>query len=360
LKHAVADAPTRFNWKEDLFGLKYVSPRTAEVELSINNQAYEPFETAAQTLIKRLHPQAQIVLDVIARALIDAGGEINVEIDVTKAAGRAYGLDSIDSEQKAKASRAQVWNDAEFLSRISIRSRRKGKYRVQGRNRDVIEISTDESLFRISEYAVLASDPGDRVRMIIEPRGLIKAYAKNKSILQEFGSLNITTNIQPGKPSGMLARSIHDTLVQHWREGASHYQIGDNGDGHREVIRYKPFTRRELLLSPRAYRSAFNVEECLAGKDAKRIIKYWESAIKKLQKDGAIGYYSEKGDIDLKSRDWRSQWLDQSIDIRPTGNDASDAVKIAKQAAKNRKAHEKSKARQEARLTAKKMRSNES
>lgn len=342
VRHAVADASAGINWQKDLFGLNYDSSRTKDVELSINDQPYQPLDTAAQTLMDRLSKQAQVVIHIVICALITAEGE-NIELDVTQAAGLAYGLDSINTAPKAREARAQFWNDVEFGTRIRIRTHRKGKYRVQGRNRRVIDIETDE-LFRIARYTVLEGDPGDRVRMIVEPRGLIKAYSKNKGILPEFGSLNTTTRIQPGKPSGMIARSLHDTLVQIWREEATWHEIGDNGDNHREVIRYRSFTRRELLLSKRAFRCAFDVADCLDGKDAKRIVKYWKSAIDILKKDGAIGYYLEQGEINLKSRYWRDLWLDQKIEIRPAGDAVKDAIKIAQVAEKNRKALKKAKA----------------
>jgi hypothetical protein len=94
------------------------------------------------------------------------------------------------------------------------------------------------------------------------------------------------------------------------------------------------------------------------GRLTKRIVKYWESAINILKNDGAIGYYLEKGEINLKSRHWRDLWLDQKIDIRPAGDAVKDAVNIAKTAAKNRKASERAKARKATRDGAKTPRNN--
>jgi hypothetical protein len=58
-----------------------------------------------------------------------------------------------------------------------------------------------------------------------------------------------------------------------------------------------------------------------------------------------IGYYKELGELDLSGRDWRDNWLDQPLIIRPGAEGTVDALTISKSKKTREKAIQRSRRR---------------
>lgn len=332
--HCIDDARTGKDWNFDNLGWIYRSPRWKDGEISIDRRAYEPFETALELLRERLSPKARETITNGLSMLAEARGE-SIRIDLSELAVEVHGQHCLDSQETAKSARSQVFNDIEFGSRPKIRSTRRGLYRITPSQKTVkaIEVSSDDMLYRITRRIFSEEDPKDCLALILEPAGIMKEYAGQRHILTDYGSIKALNELKyPNRPAGMIARSVGMTLNQLWRERASRANIGDNGDAHRAVAKFEHYTRRELLLSKHAFMCELDILEFLNTRDAKRIVAYWNKAIKDLQRVKIIGYYKELGDLDLSGRNWRDEWLDQRLMIRPGADGNLDAVDIAKQA----------------------------
>jgi hypothetical protein len=346
--HCIDDARTGDNWRmDDPLGWMYNSPRLKDCEISIDRRNYEPTETALEVLKERLSGKTKMTVLTILAMLAEARGS-SIRIDLTEFAGRVHGIHSIDSTKEAKQAREQVKNDIEFASKPKIRSTRGGRYRITTSSKTVkaIEISSDDMLFRITSRIVRPEDTSDCLAMIIEPAGIMKEYAGQRHILTDYGSMPALLDVKyPNRPAGMIAQSIGMTLNQLWRERASRSDTGDNGDNHRAIAKFDTFTRRELLLHIFAFKCELNIDQFLSTKDAKRIVDYWNKAIKDLQRLRVVGHYKESGELDLSGRNWRDKWLDQRLSIRPGAEGNLDAVDIAKQKTKRDQAIKRSRRR---------------
>jgi len=346
--HCIDDARTGDNWRmDDPLGWIYRSPRWKDCEISIDRRNYEPSKTALELLRERLSPKARDTISATLSMIANARSS-SVQIDLSNLAVEVHGPHSLDSTEEAKSARAQVYNDIEFGSRPNIRSKRRGSYRMTTSSRAVkaIEVSSDEMLYRITTRIFSEEDTSDCLAVIIEPAGIMKEYAGDRHILTDFGSIKALTDLKyPNRPAGMIARSVGATLNQLWRERASRAETGDNGDNHRAIAKFDTFTRRELLLNIFAFKCELDILEFLNTRDAKRIVDYWNKAIKDLQRVEVVGHYKEIGELDLSGRNWRDKWLDQRLSIRPGAEGNLDAVDIAKQKTKRDQAIKRSRRR---------------
>lgn len=345
--HCIDDARTGKNWSFDNLGWLYRSPRWENCEISIDRRTYEPGETALELLRERLTAKASATIANGLSMLAEARGE-SIRIDLSELAVGVHGQHCLDSIETAKAARAQVFNDIEFGSRPRIRSTRRGIYHIKTTKKAVkaIEVSSDDMLYRITRRIFSEEDPSDCLAVIIEPAGIMKEYAGQGHILTHFGSMKALNELKHrNRPAGMIALSVGMTLNQLWRERISRAKIGDNGDAHRAVARFENFTRRELLLDKYARECEFDVVGFLNTQNAKRIVDHWNKAIKDLQRVDIIGYYKELGELDLSGRNWRDNWLDQRLMIRPGAKAMAAALTILTTKKKRDKAIQRSRRR---------------
>ena len=345
--HCIDDARTGKNWIFDKLGGIYRSPRWKDCEISIDRRTYEPGETALELLQERLTAKASATIANGLSMLAEARGE-SIRIDLSELAVEVHGQHCLDSQETAKSARSQVFNDIEFGSRPKIRSTRRGIYHIKTTKKAVkaIEVSSDDMLYRITRRIFSEEDPSDCLAVIIEPAGIMKEYAGQGHILTHFGSMKALNELKhPNRPAGMIARSVGMTLNQLWRERISRAKIGDNGDAHRAVARFENFTRRELLLDKYARECEFDVVGFLNTQNAKRIVDHWNKAVKDLQRVEVIGYYKEIGELDLSGRNWRDEWLDQRLMIRPGAKAMAAALTILTTKKKRDKAIQRSRRR---------------
>ena len=142
----------------------------------------------------------------------------------------------------------------------------------------------------------------------------------NREILSNLGDLRVIAQISRGQPSSAWASCIGFALQQKWREKAAKSPLGKNKNGDEKDVpsqTFPPITRRVLLTH--LWRSEFDPVEMLDGEHPERVKGYWDSAIEQLKKLNIVGYYKETTPLLGVAYGWQKAWLDQQLDIRPTG-----------------------------------------
>ncbi|RYG64586.1 hypothetical protein EON80_18955 [bacterium] len=161
------------------------------------------------------------------------------------------------------------------------------------------------------------------------PGEWLMKFHGNREILSEMGNVLQIAQISRGKPSGAWAACAGLMLNQLWREESARAvksRTSRGGETKTDVLKFRPFTRRELLA--KTVKSDHDVHSILNDQKGRRdrISSYWKDAIKHLTQAGIIGYYRELKAS--RSSDWREEWLDQPIEIRPKGEVLENALKI--------------------------------
>ncbi len=112
------------------------------------------------------------------------------------------------------------------------------------------------------------------------------------------------------------------------------------GDKKALTQKFRPFTRRVLLAQ--LWRSDVDPEEILKSVNPERAKEYWESAIEILKKEEVIGIYREIKPLPEEREGWQDAWLDQPLDIRPTGESRKNAITVYQSAqAAQKRTHKK-------------------
>jgi hypothetical protein len=165
----------------------------------------------------------------------------------------------------------------------------------------------------------------------------VNQWRGNREILSNFGNVRAIASIPRGKPSGAWAACIGFALDQKWREQAAKTPVIELKKDERKIVtqRFKPFTRRVLLAQ--LWRSDDDVLKILESVNPERAREYWRTAISLLQKQGIIGFYKEIKPLPAEREGWQKKWLDQPLDIRPTGDNWANAITISKSATAARK-----------------------
>lgn len=165
----------------------------------------------------------------------------------------------------------------------------------------------------------------------------VNQWRGNREMLSDFGNVRTIASIPRGKPSGAWAACIGFALHQKWREQAASAPVSRITKGDKKVItqKFRPFTRRVLLTQ--LWRSDVDPKEILKGDHPERAKEYWDAAIGILRKDNIIGIYKEIQPLPTEREGWQDAWLDQLLDIRPTGDNRKDAIEIHQSAEAARK-----------------------
>jgi len=165
----------------------------------------------------------------------------------------------------------------------------------------------------------------------------VNQFRGNREMLSDFGNVRAIASIPRGKPSGAWAACVGFALQQKWREQASYAPVTRITKGDRKAItqKFRPFTRRALLAQ--LWRSDVDPEEILNGVNPERAKEYWDAAIKILKENGRIGIYQEIKPLPAEREGWKDAWLDQPLDIRPTGDARKDALTIHQAATEAKK-----------------------
>lgn len=248
------------------------------------------------------------------------------------------------SAKDRHAARAWVWNTIRTILALRLYGGRAGVYKDPDTKKPI------DLTFRGEPFIVLS--PGARKfaqgQQPLWPDSAIpvtlgftmgawgKEIKKHHAILSQFGKLDQVLAISAGRPAGAWAQCILFNLNQKWREKAkdvsvtTHTRTDASGNDRKVIATRWPhaFTRRELLCDLCPPDQAFSVTDILNGNDPSRAKRYWNAAIKILQKQGSISYYKELAPLDPKRKGWADDWLDQPLDIRPCEDSKKDAREI--------------------------------
>lgn len=278
----------------------------------------------------------------IALVLISEDGYYDIELDELIS---RIGLDPRSTAERAKL-RTKVWRMLMIIGatevvgerRKKVRDNRTGKSIVVGSNDPMLNVRAwrpvgTQEAFDDSEVPAIAT-------LSVSP--FLARFRRDRRVLQDFGLIARVSKIPSGHVSGAWARAVGWALQQLWREGATHTTttFGRVGDDHKITVRFRPFTRRELLeLFPP---SDPTVHEILRSENPSRAIKYWDMAIGKLKEQRLIGFYDAVEDWSTRRRKgWEAEWLDEPLDIRPIEEDALALREISSAASSKRRNTEK-------------------
>jgi hypothetical protein len=264
---------------------------------------------------------------------------------IIEAIGR--GTDARRSAKVRQSLRAKVWRWMLLFDSLAVIGARRGTWREPrdgDKKREKVDpdkLYSRDALLKIigtrdSEQGTFDnSTPPKEVTFVAGP--WVNQWRGNREILSDFGNVRAIASIPRGKPSGAWAACIGFALNQKWREQAATAPITRITKGEKKVVtqKFRPFTRRVLLAQ--LWRSDVDPEEILKSEHPERAKEYWNAAIKILQKDGIIGFYKEIEALTVTGYGWQDAWLDQPLDIRPTGDNWKDAITISKSASAARK-----------------------
>lgn len=258
-----------------------------------------------------------------------------------------WSTDARRSSEKRQELRAKVWRWMLLFDSLAVIGVRKGTWREPrdgDKKRDKVDpdkLYSRDALLKIigtraTEQGTFDnSAPPKEITFVAGP--WVNQWRGNREILSSFGNTRTIASIPRGKPSGAWAACIGFALNQKWREQATKTPLVRKTKGDSKVItqKFRPFTRRILL--GQLWRSDVDPEEILKSVNPERAKEYWDAAIKILKKSGIIGIYQEDAPLTVTGYGWQDAWLDQPLDIRPTGDNWKDAITINKSATAARK-----------------------
>lgn len=287
----------------------------------------------------RLDFDAVILFQVTLSAILhtEKARLSNISLDsIIKLIGRD--TDARRSKKSREEWRYKVWRWLVIFDSMAVYGTRSGTWKEPGSNGDKREKMDEQALYsrdplirivgtRDTEQGTFDGSAPPKEVSIVPGEWLMKFHG-NREILSDMGNVLQIAEIARGKPSGAWAACAGLMLNQLWREEAARAERGRTSRGKETktvVLKFRPFTRRELLGG--TVRSDYDVNAVLSdSKNGHRARDYWVEAVKELQKRKIIGHYSE-----LKSppnNDWREEWLDQPLDIRPMAETLENALII--------------------------------
>lgn len=300
-----------------------------------NNSLLEEVKETGQDGIATLH-------NAIGLVLHSENGHVDIEIDELIS---RIGMDPRSRGERQEA-RLKVWRILTILSAVKVVGARKASIydRVSGKH---VRVESQDSLIDVTPWRPVGSQEAfdnavAPLAVTISGTPWLVKFRGDRRILQDYGNLLAISRIPIGKVAGAWARSVGWALQQLWREQATRSEVGRVGDDKRPTVRFRPFTRRELLdlFQPKP-----TVTDVLGANIPSRAIDYWEGAIKILSGEdhaliGHYGGYDGKSLVDWHRnrprKGWADSWLDEPLDIRPRG-DGVRAIKAIASAAKNKK-----------------------
>jgi hypothetical protein len=287
--------------------------------------------------LKRAGLPAVLLLHVVIGTALDklVARRLYVDVSIDDLI-EAIGWDP-RSRTERESQRRTVWRWISLFDAMKVIGRRPGKYRDPD-TREVIDLTSDDSLIRITGRRVpaqLAMDdsvPPLEVTYVAGP--WIEQWKGNHQVLTYFGDVRKLGAIPARRPSGAWAQAIGLALQQCWRERSAGADVTRVGDANILTVRFKPFTRRELLdmFPPNP-----TVGDVLQSGNPKRAQEYWREAISQLKRARVVGFYREIEDLPDKRQGWADAWLSQPLDIRPAEEGRQAIALIAQRARRVRR-----------------------
>lgn len=339
---AIADGASRRRWAEILgeTALRHAIPgETVQVKLTAKNTLN--WWDAPATMeglwneVRNFEPAAVLLLHVaLGWGLQEERVHTSMD-DLIRLIGWKPRERAEREEQRRK-----IWRWLLLFDAMPIIGKRPGKYKDPHTNQ-VLDLSTTDSLIKIiTRYD---DDPQPNLDGSDVPRAVtwvvgdwLDQFRGNERVLQYFGDVRKVAAIPAGKPSGAWAQSIAMALNQSWREQASRAEVDHVGEENKLTVRFRPFTRLQLLDM---FRCEPWVDDVLKSNDPKRAQVYWQEAIRILRKEaGIIGHYAELDAMPNARQGWRDFWLKQQrLDIRPKQYGMEATAEISRTAARTRR-----------------------
>jgi hypothetical protein len=242
------------------------------------------------------------------------------------------------SPAEREEQRHTIWRWLLVIQSMFVIGQRRGTYR-DPHTRKKVDLTSRDPLIIVTGQLVPPErvlDPAAMPLVVtIAPGEWLQRWRGRRDILAYFGDVRRLAAIPAGKPSGAWAQAIGRALQQTWRERAHDAVTARVGEEKKRTVRLPTVTRRQLLDT---FPPSPTVQEILDGPNPKRAQTYWDEAIKLLRTKRVIGRYREVGMPRGGRQGWKDVWLDQSLDIRPKGEDIDAVFEIARNASAASKA----------------------
>jgi hypothetical protein len=294
--YAVTDAPNRKHWTETATGDALIHSRElANLQVRFAPVTQDTLEApSAPVLWGLLQPAGGVDTYLLAQvgaylALREAQVTIALD-DLIRLIGWAP-----RSAKEREHVRREVWQRLKVIDGLTIHGLRPGTYHDPDTGQP-IDLTSRDALFRITGTRLPAQASFDPEQVPLEVTFVagpfISAWRGNPQVLTRYGDCMPIAGIPGAQPSGAWARSIGLALNQRWREGAAAAAVTTPGEENKLCVKWRHYTRRELLTLFEPSPSAADV---LAGRDPGRARTYWSRAIGLLKRAGVISYYKEAG-----------------------------------------------------------------
>jgi hypothetical protein len=296
-----------------------------------------------------------VLLFFTSLSLVIENGEVDTSIDALIAAiGRDE--DARRSQAARKLWRGKLWRWLMLFDSMAIIGARPGVWREPRSVDSKRPKMPVEKLYSNDPLLIITGQRGTEQpsfdnsaipkEVSIAGGRWLREFRGNREFLSKLGNVRAIAAIRRGQPSGDWACCIGLILIQLWREQAtkaSHHIIKDSaGNNKSQTLKFRPFTRRELLQT---WRPDNDVLKILKSDKPHRAKNYWIAAIQKLRGQGVIGFYKELEPLSAGRKDWQDKWLEQPLDIRPIGDVRKDTIEINKEAKVAREQERKRKPR---------------
>lgn len=279
-------------------------------------------------------PFAAVLLLLVALGMaLERPGHVTVRIDDLL---RAIGWRPRSVPERAEM-RLKVWRWLLTFAAMPVIGRRRGTF-PDPLTHTLIDLNSEDALLLVTgrrapdNTRLEPTVPPLEVSLIAGP--WLDPLRGNRRVLTDFGDVRRIAAIPAGRAAGAWAQSIGLALQQRWRERASRADVRRAGDEGRLTVAFQPFTRRDLL---NLFRCAPYVESLLNIEHPGRAARYWKAAIAELRQAEIVGYYAELDTLPRTRKGWAEAWLDQPLDIRPTGETIHAVAEIARKAKSARK-----------------------
>lgn len=286
--------------------------------------------------LKKLNFETNITFQVTLACLLQtehARREFTLD-EIIKLIGRE--TDARRSQESRQKLRREVWGNILVLASMPVIGARNGTWREPGGKGERRAAIPKEALISRDPLLVITGgkttdDNGPPKEVSLTAGEWLMPWLGNREMLSSFGDVLKLAHIPRGNTSGAWAVCIGLALQQKWREEAvkAHKKRNSRGDDSKpkvEVLKFRPFTRRELLTE--LFQCNDDPRTILNDPKGrrKRAEEHWVKAIKELKKQGVIGHYHE---LALPNTgDTNADWLDQPLSIRPEEKDLKNALLI--------------------------------
>lgn len=187
--------------------------------------------------------------------------------------------------------RTTVWRWLLVFDSMWVVGQRNGVYR-DPLTKERLDLRSEDALVKITGLRRVQGESDDvapiEVMLIAGP--WLRRLRSYRHVLPNIGNIDKIARIaagetRSGKVTRAWAQSIALALNQLWREQAARADVHRVGAERRLTVKFKPFTRRQLLSM---FPPSPGVTTVLDSGHPKRAVGYWDGAMSALQREGFI------------------------------------------------------------------------